>query len=358
MKQIIIHIGNYKTGSTSIQNAINANRERLINAGFYVPRSGFAEGAHHDWARSWMKRPMAPAPEPLFDAIRTELDATTCERILISSEVFFTAEVAKEIVDSLPGYSFRVICYLRRPDHFYSAFYQQLIKHAYFRETQPPSVTLLKSSKATHYLTSLDAWADAVGGENVEAYPFEKEQFGGDLLTHFFGLLALEEPDTFRPSGDMSADNVTIHNELLEYLRAANALEYSRQEHTALLKLLDHIAELPGADRAFTKKNVFSPADRRQILADTKDEIDAIARKYARVKTPGLPLFLEADVEDDPEWKGTYLDTNALARISSAIWIKQQSNTISVLNKMSYAKGNLVSYLMDAEQRIRQKLKS
>lgn len=357
MKQIIVHIGNYKTGSTSIQNAINANRDRLISGGYYIPQSGFAEGAHHDWARSWLNRPMAPPADILYENIRSELEQTECEKILISSEVFFTGEFAHKMVEALPGYTCRLICYLRRPDHFYSAFYQQLIKHAYFRETQKPTIELLKTSKSTQYLATLNAWADAVGEENVEVYPFEKDQLGEGLLPHFFQTVGVDEPETYQTESESNTDNVTIHNELLEYLRASNSIEYSRNEHMALLKLLTHIAHLPGADKAFHKKNAFSPDERRQILAETKSDIETITKRFARLSSVDQPLFLEGPVDDDPDWQQTYLDTEALARISAAIWIKQQANTIDVLSKMSYAKDNVVSFLMSADERIREKFK-
>ncbi len=341
MQEIILHIGNYKTGSSSIQGAIAHNRSRLIAEGYYIPRTGVADGAHHDWARSWLKRPMAPKPEPLFERIRKELSRTKCDHILVSSEVLFSGECAENIVKALPGYKFRAICYLRRQDHFYSAFYHQLIKHPYFRESKPATVELLRRYDCVHYLAALERWAAAIGEGAISVFPFEKSQWDEGLLTHFFSNLGVKNPSSLRPRNGGDTLNVTIHNELLEFLALANGIKFSPANHLALLGLLNKIAELPGADDVFHKANAFSPNQRREILKFCQGANRDILRRFVRQPLKGptpSELFGEPAPEDDPQWRESYLDQAALARIFASIWVLQHSATGQILKRWSLIK--------------------
>lgn len=346
MQEIILHIGNYKTGSSSIQSAIVNNRPKLMSEGFYVPKAGLAEGAHHDWARSWLKRPMAPKPEPLFERIRKELSRIRSDRILVSSEVLFSGEFAGDLVKALPGYKFRAICYLRRQDHFYSAFYHQLIKHPHFRESKPAEVELLRNYSCVEYLASLKRWAAAIGEEAITVFPYEKSRWNDGLLTHFFSNVGVEDPGSMQPRKGNDALNVTIHNELLEFLALANSMKFSRADHLALLGVLNKIAELPDIDNVFHKASAFSPSQRREILVSCEAENHEILRRFVRrpLKGPSTgQLFGEPEPEDDPGWRMSYLDQAALARIFASIWVTQQSQTEQLLNRISSVKEGLIS---------------
>ena len=59
MKTITVHIGNYKTGSTAIQEFIGHNRKRFLETGYYVPLAGFDGSAHHELIWSLRDEPFA-----------------------------------------------------------------------------------------------------------------------------------------------------------------------------------------------------------------------------------------------------------------------------------------------------------
>ena len=309
-----------------------------------------------------MQRPMAPEPEPLYESIRKEISRTKCDRILVSSEVLFSGEFAQNLVNALPGNSFRVICYLRRQDHFYSAFYHQLIKHPHFREAKPATIELLRSHSCVDYLAALERWAAAIGDEAIEVFPFEKTQWRDGLLTHFFTNLGIEDPGSLKPRKGKGALNVTIHNELLEFLALANGMNFSPANHLALLGLLNKIAELPDVDDVFHKANAFSPSQRREILESCQKENREILRRFVRQPLKGLSpdrLFEEAAPEDDPQWRESYLDQEALARIFASIWVFQQSQAEQLLSRMSVIKEDflskkkgMVSYILNLKKQL------
>ena len=61
MRRAILHIGFYKTGTTSIQQVLFAGRGILLKYGFYYPRQGISGGYGHN------NIPRELNGNPLFD---------------------------------------------------------------------------------------------------------------------------------------------------------------------------------------------------------------------------------------------------------------------------------------------------
>ena len=90
MREIYIHIGTHKTGTTSIQSFLGSNREVLEKGGLYVPRSGtlWPASGHHNiaWELRNDKR-FDPGLGTVSDLI-AELRDVKCRKAVLSSEDF------------------------------------------------------------------------------------------------------------------------------------------------------------------------------------------------------------------------------------------------------------------------------
>lgn len=88
--RLAVHVGPHKTGSTSVQQALVANRERLAERGvFYPPSLAGAEfpDQHADLARLLVRDGIAPACDWVLNGC-DEARARGCDTLFLSSENF------------------------------------------------------------------------------------------------------------------------------------------------------------------------------------------------------------------------------------------------------------------------------
>lgn len=143
---LVLHIGSGKTGTSSIQQFLRRNRDRLAERGILVPRSP-GEGRHvqvglyikPDSALagrlSWRQSGFTSPAEFRVDFRRrlsAEIDESGLSRMLLSDEgVYASSEEAMKglrgLVDDMAR-SLRLVVYLRRQDDHLCSRYQQSVK--------------------------------------------------------------------------------------------------------------------------------------------------------------------------------------------------------------------------------------
>jgi len=143
---LVLHIGSGKTGTSSIQQFLRRNRDRLAELGTLVPRSP-GEGRHvqvglyikPDTALagrlSWRQSGFTSPAEFRLDFRRrlsTEIDESGLSRVLLSDEgVYPSSEEAMKGLRSLVSdiaRTLRLVVYLRRQDDHLCSRYQQSVK--------------------------------------------------------------------------------------------------------------------------------------------------------------------------------------------------------------------------------------
>src|SRR6056297_3463403 len=144
MQTIILHIGMPKTGTTTIQKALNSGAKELKECDAIFPKSGmFSEGAaaHHALfysvasSRSAIRTPL-PHPKESFEAmvedIRNEMNISRSKFIILSSEMLwnpiaFDKTALCRIREAFPGYKIIILAYLRPvEEHSVSAYAQRV----------------------------------------------------------------------------------------------------------------------------------------------------------------------------------------------------------------------------------------
>lgn len=167
MKQVYIHIGLHKTGSTYIQKVFADNRTVLQEAGIEYPKLGaeFLYG-HHNIAWSLIPGHVLENTDDFtFDKLLTHLSASLSKRFLISSEdfEFFQTVQIDKLHHLLSDYDTKIVMYIRDPvDALYSRW-QESVKHgdttsleAYYRQ-------ILASPSPLDYYRGGDRWAAIFG---------------------------------------------------------------------------------------------------------------------------------------------------------------------------------------------------
>lgn len=116
MTRLVLHIGGHRTGSTSIQAALYASREKLLAQGILYPSTGLSDVAHHSLARGIRGSDSPRLFNSMLDELRREVAASKCSTVIISSEeMVHPYELSSERITTLFSVfeSVRVVCFLR-----------------------------------------------------------------------------------------------------------------------------------------------------------------------------------------------------------------------------------------------------
>jgi hypothetical protein len=134
--KLILHIGEGKTGTTSIQRALCASRAELLNQGIlYLPIVGSPN-------QCWLNVPIGGAIRTnresalkavgiWFDELEERLSKNNIQVLLISAETLFnhSAEDILRLLHARISFdSISVICYLRETGDYYLSLVQQVLK--------------------------------------------------------------------------------------------------------------------------------------------------------------------------------------------------------------------------------------
>ena len=247
-KTIYLHIGTTKTGSTSIQRFLDANRLLLQEKGvalytgfekdpaetLRVNRKhavgvdvSFATPEPEEWVREFLER-VRLRPEPVV--------------ILTEEVIWFTLfpprwrERFKTFVEQLQEFAeVRLIVYLRRQDEFWMSSYQECLKHGWVSGRTCQQEMPRKARRYMCYRTALEWVAPIVGRENILVRPFEKRAFaGGDLLQDFLSCVGLELTEEYtRPAGRSNRGLAPFYAEIL---RCISFFKHGKKEYAGLVR--------------------------------------------------------------------------------------------------------------------------
>ncbi len=194
-RDLILHIGTSKTGSTSIQKVLARQRRALRAQGVFYPRS--PGGERHELlavVACTDPRRLKPANRPLWHGMdpQARLDQFAAEfaeemaaipgdvhRIIISAEQFsmllLDRQGVQNLHDMLAPYAdrFTVVAYLRRPDQHFASLYSEMIR---WGDARRPDLLGMHVSRAHDYdyAALLDRWASVFGAGHVRPRLFER----------------------------------------------------------------------------------------------------------------------------------------------------------------------------------------
>jgi hypothetical protein len=344
---LILHVGQHKTGSKAIQSFLAHNRRALLAERVLYPvatdpgvdirayaLSQFAlfalvkreaigdclgqAAADLYWkgvGRYCQPFETVSAFFETIDAIRVRERLT---HIVVSAEDLFDMHTAHELefsprlvasaahrlaeLASRFGYEPRVIVYLRRQDHLLGAHYVQFIKGS-----QTDDIGFEEFARA--FAPRLDSrrlladWASAFGADRIVVRPYEKECMPGGIAPDFFRhALGRSIPATcVEPPVGAESVNRSPGRDFVEYIRILNrrnAVGLSTFPRDAVLEVAlgaDKSAERPTGIASW-----LAPAARRELLAGFSDGNSAIARDFLR-REDGR-LFAEPLPDETEEW--------------------------------------------------------
>jgi hypothetical protein len=231
-KELYIHVGTHKTGTTALQHFFSLNREVLRKKGIEYPNDVGGEAGQHRLGWSFQKergRPCRLAPSDMGSSEKEWALAIACgsHKILISSETLCkcNSDNIRLIKKYTSGYQVKIIIYFRRQDTMANSMFNQIIK-ASDRKVKDYNQFIYKMN----YLDFLKEFAEVFGKESIIVRPYEKQQFyNGTIFADFlFYALRMELTDEFEiPKESL---NSRLHRVVLEYKRLVNFLPMTPQQ--------------------------------------------------------------------------------------------------------------------------------
>jgi hypothetical protein len=169
MKQVFLHIGLHKTGSTSIQYFLSHNRKRLAELGYLYP----SKRINHCNLASALKKYSENNYYPEWEKTIKEIESSNLEKIIISSEVFVeskTDEIIKRLAEKLKNYQTKIIVYIRRQDRILESSFTQKVKSGVAYNSLEH---YLQKRSSVNYWEKIDAWSRVFGVDNIIVRPLE-----------------------------------------------------------------------------------------------------------------------------------------------------------------------------------------
>lgn len=206
-RECFVHIGTFKTGTTSIQRFLGLNRGRLAAAGVALPRSGCDNApdyvSHHQLAYELAGRTDFDARYGGIAALERELAHSTARTAVLSSEVFcalfgnLTGLVRLRDAIRRAGFRPRIVCYLRPQAAYCRADYAQIVCYGGYRK---PFEAYLEATLADgayspaaiplDYCRLLDPFAHVFGRDAMIVRSYKANPRDASLLIDFARLLA------------------------------------------------------------------------------------------------------------------------------------------------------------------------
>lgn len=292
-KQLTLHIGWTKTGSTSIQQFMHHNHSKFRAQDVYYPVSNLWGFAHHlvrfylNPSRNKRQREIIllrfGSEKAFEERMARHINSfvhTPCNHIVVSSEGFFRcgSNSLKAIKQYFSDFSVTVVAYLRRQDEWTEASINQNTKTATgdLQDFNDKAVfNKLIQRKQTKYYSVLKGWAEVFGSENILIAPFEKRNFPDGLQKHFLNLIGVPWSNEFEMVGNknrrLNRDCVAFAFESPYTNRTHNP-----KFHDMIEKLETYSAEHPDPPEY---KYVLKPEMRLQIIDACRDENARVARE-------------------------------------------------------------------------------
>lgn len=323
VETVVLHIGRHKTGTSSIQATLKANRERLAERGVYYPaclpanHSGFFVNAfapnpakHHNNTRDNRTRAeIDRIVEGYMAELRRELDGFEGHTAIFSAEDASTVLVPRGInrirntFDRLcnPG-RFKVVLYTRHPISFAHSAIQQNVKGngMYLDEARRRHVV----PTARRYREIVEAYRKVFGPEALVLRSFEAAvKTEGGLFADFMAAAGLD------PEGIAEErSNEGICSEMVHFLSWLYEGPPQQEGEPFVLNRASRVALTP-EDRAAlfalkgAKASFFDHDEQMLLWSCVADDMTFLSQEFGiEYQPPGradaAPMFQERFMQD------------------------------------------------------------
>lgn len=282
-KELFIHVGAGKTGTTALQEFINCNKDKLQSNGVSIANVGVVMAGsaitHHKLADWGVHQGLD------FLSLWKEIADLKDDRILLSSEYFHSRISEKDGVDFFGSIrdlftdrNVKIIFYIRRQSEWIQSAYEQWVK------ANALSLTIEQFSR--NYRKNLSdqifRFAEVFGKENIIVKPYDKNQFkNGNIFADFFDILGVNIDDSYVfPVGNV---NPRLTSDALDFKRVFNSFCKDKKESRIVQHDLGRYSGLvreSSENQARHYRNDMPQDLQKSIEEDNREKYVKIATEY------------------------------------------------------------------------------
>ncbi|MBM9606271.1 hypothetical protein [Desulfopila inferna] len=283
-KTIYLHIGYFKTGSTSIQFLLSQNYKRLLKKGVLYPKTGRRgyKGQHHSaipllmcvkaglHCPPWFKNSFSlkADPEVLIKKLVSEIDSFAGDTVVLSSEEFVRLGVAEgqahlsRLRKYLDKYEIKIVCYIRRQDDYIESMYNEIVKCGGVPVNISENGGKPFLGGFHDYHKCLSIWSEIFGKNNIIMRIFDKESLPHGVSVDFADILQIDDIETLKEI----RMNPRIDNKYVEVMRLCNQKARNKRELEAVRDFFSNLTHQEQENISRQKYRLLSLDQRKQIL--------------------------------------------------------------------------------------------
>lgn len=272
--EFLLHVGLPKTGSSSLQAALNVNRERLRRQGVIYPAIGISglRGIKHK-ALGKVLTGVAPRQvgmsEDWFERFNAEIaGADIC---ILSDENFSGSKKLEVLTSMYPRCRIRVVMYVREPVAHAVSMYRHAVKVG----NTTMSLRDFAQFHTPSYFSAAMRMADFYGKENIVIRHNERDDGQWNIVSDFANLIGLELDDAF-PSSKFER-NPGIAGNLLFVKRVMNIF-FTREEIYSLIR--GEMRNLAYLDSSFRGKIPVDQDTLDLIAYRSRESLESLDRHF------------------------------------------------------------------------------
>ncbi|MCT8974618.1 glycosyltransferase family 2 protein [Microbaculum marinisediminis] len=283
-RELIVHVGLHKTGTTHLQRQFVRNDEALRRIGVLFPKTGFVdhrgvslkpEGTPGHQA---IARAITNNDRTVFDELEKEIVDSGCKKIVLSCEnlcfPFTTDEVRREYVDRADEFlrafpNRRVIATIRRSDQYIESIYRERITSVVSTESRNIFEFLVENrNRLLNIREMLEPWSVFSGG-NLSLLDYEKLRREDNYFAAFCENIGIDPIAV--PSKRAAAKHTykTPPWDVVELIRILKTCIHDPDRLEATSRSLIHAASFYPSDNR--GKYLLSVDDRLDVISDSRN---------------------------------------------------------------------------------------
>ncbi len=248
-RQVFIHIGHGKTGTTAVQDMFWLNRNDFLKAGVLYPRTGVSDGAHgllqsaHHLLCNDLSEPYTELQEDslrrTLASLLVEIDSSSAESVFISTELLCYSDpaVPRLMKEFFTNFIVRIIYVVRRQDYLIYAAYLQAAK-----EGRPDAKYSFEKyvelyGYAFNFMDRIDPWRQAFGSKSIDCILLE-EGNNNDIRSIILELISCKIDVEKQNQG---RTNASLSSGFLNFYNTINSLGISACQRWAIIEALERV---------------------------------------------------------------------------------------------------------------------
>jgi hypothetical protein len=290
-KNLYLHIGLPKTGTSAIQKFLVDNYEKLKNEyNLYYPDFGrWVDGSHHEIAFALSPNPyktMKGHNEQLayLKELEQKIINSKCSNILLSSECFHLYNNDNFINQFAKHYNVKIICYLRRQDAFLESIYKQEVQDIVFKENRSFQQYKDAKKERLYYFAFLKRWEKLTSPDNIIIKNFDTQQFvNQNIIDDFLSIFSIEN-DEQKFILTKEKVNVGFSRNVTEYKLLLNSILTNQTNELVHILHLYSSREFGNGDRTVAL-SFMTNEEREKLLTEFEEDRNCIIERYCTGET-------------------------------------------------------------------------